>query len=105
VAQYGDACRPFDIPDGGRTLRHKLDMLAGHCERAGRPYADIEKTIGTRLDPFAGPGAFADHCAELATLGIGHAVAITNGPWTLAKIAMLTDAMAGQWRLDSVASS
>ena len=35
VAQYGDACNLFDIPDGGRTVRHKLDVLAQHCERAG----------------------------------------------------------------------
>jgi F420-dependent oxidoreductase-like protein len=95
VAQYGDACNLFDIPDGGRTVRHKLDVLAHHCERAGRPYADIEKTISTRLDPAAGPGVFADHCSELAALGIDHAVVITNGPWTPPKIAMLTDAMRG----------
>ena len=25
VAQYGDACNLFDIPDGGATVRHKLD--------------------------------------------------------------------------------
>ena len=93
VAQYGDACNLFDIPDGGRTVRHKLDVLAHHCERIGRPYADIEKTISTRLDPAAGPAAFADQCSKLAALGIDHAVVITNGPWTPAKIAMLTDAM------------
>jgi alkanesulfonate monooxygenase SsuD/methylene tetrahydromethanopterin reductase-like flavin-dependent oxidoreductase (luciferase family) len=95
VAQYAGACNLFDIPDGGRTVRHKLDVLAQHCERIGRPYADIEKTISTRLDPAAGPGVFADHCSELAALGIDHAVVITNGPWTPAKIAMLTDAMRG----------
>ena len=93
VAQYADACNLFDIPDGGRTVRHKLDVLARHCQQIGRPYADIEKTISTRLDPAAGPGAFAEHCSELAALGIDHAVVITNGPWTAAKIAMLTDAM------------
>ena len=93
MAQYGDACNLFDIPDGGRTVRHKLDVLAHHCERTGRPYADIEKTVSTRLDPAAGPGAFADQCSKLAALGIDHAVVIINGPWTPAKIAMLTDAM------------
>ena len=93
VAQYADACNVFDIPDGGRTVRHKLDVLARHCERTGRPYADVEKTISTRLDPAAGPGAFADQCSRLAALGIAHAVVITNGPWTPAKIAMLTGGM------------
>jgi hypothetical protein len=43
----------------------------------------------------ATPGAFADQCSRLAALGIGHAVVITNGPWTPPKIAMLTDAMRG----------
>src|SRR5262249_60953842 len=93
VARYGDACNLFDIPDGGRTLRHKLDVLAGHCEQIGRPYTDVEKTVSTRLDADAGPGAFADQCSRLAALGLGHAVVITNGPWTPAKIAMLTGAM------------
>jgi alkanesulfonate monooxygenase SsuD/methylene tetrahydromethanopterin reductase-like flavin-dependent oxidoreductase (luciferase family) len=93
VARYADACNLFDIPDGGRTVRRKLDVLAAHCERAGRPYGEIEKTISTRLDPDAGPAAFADHCAELAALGIDHATVITNGPWTPDKIAMLTGAM------------
>lgn len=93
VAQYADACNLFDIPDGGRTVRHKLDVLAHHCERISRPYADIEKTISTRLDPAAGPSAFAVHCSKLAALGIDHASVITNGPWTPVKIAMLTDAM------------
>ena len=37
VAQYGDACNLFDIPDGGRTVRHKLDVLAQHCERPAGP--------------------------------------------------------------------
>jgi F420-dependent oxidoreductase-like protein len=93
VAQYGEACNLFDIPDGGRTVRHKLDVLADHCERVGRPYADVEKTVSTRLDPDAGPGSFADQCARLAALGVDHAVVITSGPWTPAKITMLTSAM------------
>jgi F420-dependent oxidoreductase-like protein len=92
VAQYANACNLFDIPDGGRTVRHKLNVLAAHCEQVGRPYTDIEKTISTRLDPTAEPTAFAEHCSRLATLGIDHASVITNGPWTPEKIAMLIDA-------------
>ena len=49
VARYADACNLFDIPDGGKTVRHKLAMLAGHCEQVGRSYDDIEKTLSTRL--------------------------------------------------------
>ena len=42
VAQYADACNLFDIPDGGRTVTHKLAVLAQHCADLGRPYDQIE---------------------------------------------------------------
>lgn len=41
VAQYGDACNIFGGPE---QLRHKYDVLRGHCERLGRDYDSIEKT-------------------------------------------------------------
>jgi F420-dependent oxidoreductase-like protein len=82
VAQYADACNLFDIPDGGKTIRHKLDVLARHCEAVGRPFEEIEKTVSTRLDPGDSSEQFAAHCAELAELGLEHAVVITAGPWT-----------------------
>ncbi|CAN5724618.1 LLM class F420-dependent oxidoreductase [soil metagenome] len=41
VAQYGDACNIFGGPD---QLRHKYDVLRGHCQRLGRDYDQIEKT-------------------------------------------------------------
>ena len=41
VAQYADACNLFATPDVG----HKLDVLREHCERIGRPYEDILKTV------------------------------------------------------------
>ncbi len=41
VAQYADACNLFgDLP----TIRHKLDVLARHCEAVGRDPAEITKT-------------------------------------------------------------
>lgn len=43
VAQYADACNLF-ARMGDDVLRHKLDVLRGHCERLGRPYEAIEKT-------------------------------------------------------------
>jgi alkanesulfonate monooxygenase SsuD/methylene tetrahydromethanopterin reductase-like flavin-dependent oxidoreductase (luciferase family) len=80
VARYADACNLFDIPDGGRTVRRKLDVLARHCEEAGRDFGAIEKTISTRtVDP-----------ERFAELGIAHAVVITDGPWTQDAIARLT---------------
>jgi F420-dependent oxidoreductase-like protein len=43
VAQYADACNLIvSTPD---ELRHKLDVLRGHCDRLGRDYGRIRKTI------------------------------------------------------------
>jgi F420-dependent oxidoreductase-like protein len=93
VARYGDACNLFDIPDGGTTVRHKLDVLARHCEDVGRPYGEIEKTLSTRLAPDEPVDAFAERCAHLAGLGIEHVVVITAGPWTEAGVATLAAAV------------
>jgi F420-dependent oxidoreductase-like protein len=82
VAAHADACNLFDVPDQGKTIRHKLDVLARHCDAAGRDYHEIEKTISTRLNPGESPGEFAERCAALGRLGIEHAVVITAGPWT-----------------------
>jgi F420-dependent oxidoreductase-like protein len=93
VARYGDACNLFDIPDGGATVRHKLDVLARHCEELGRPYEDIDKTLSTRLGPDEPAEAFAERCAQLAELGIEHVVVITAGPWTEEGVATLAAAV------------
>jgi alkanesulfonate monooxygenase SsuD/methylene tetrahydromethanopterin reductase-like flavin-dependent oxidoreductase (luciferase family) len=82
VAAYADACNLFDMPDEGRTISRKLDVLARHCDALGRDYGEIEKTVSTRLNPRESPGEFAGRCAALAKLGIEHAVVITAGPWT-----------------------
>lgn len=89
VARYGDACNVFDVPDGGKTVRHKLAVLARHCEEAGRPYGEVEKTISTRLSPGESAESFARRCAEFAEWGIEHAVVITAGPWRAADVATL----------------
>ena len=48
VAKYADACNIFGDPS---TLRHKLSVLREHCEREGRDYDEILKTVYYRLDP------------------------------------------------------
>jgi F420-dependent oxidoreductase-like protein len=92
VARYADACNLFDIPDGGRTIQHKLDVLARHCEEVGRPFQAIERTVSTRLNPDETAAAFAERCAALAELGLDHAVVITPGPWTEERIEVLAGA-------------
>jgi F420-dependent oxidoreductase-like protein len=43
VARYGDAGNVFaGDPD---SVRHKFDVLAGHCDRIGRDPAEITKTV------------------------------------------------------------
>lgn len=92
VAQYGDACNLFDIPDGGKTIARKLEVLARHCDAVGRAYDEVEKTVSTRLNPGEPADAFAERCMALAALGVEHAVVITAGPWTEDAVARLADA-------------
>jgi F420-dependent oxidoreductase-like protein len=47
VAQYGDGCNIFDM--GPQAVAHKFDVLRGHCERLGRDYAEIHKTVLSRV--------------------------------------------------------
>ncbi|MDQ1732301.1 MAG: hypothetical protein QOK10_2460 [Pseudonocardiales bacterium] len=69
VARYADACNIFDSPD----LAHKLDVLREHCEREGRDYDSIEKTVQTRFD-LGERGErseqIVDHLRELGELGV-----------------------------------
>jgi alkanesulfonate monooxygenase SsuD/methylene tetrahydromethanopterin reductase-like flavin-dependent oxidoreductase (luciferase family) len=91
VARYADACNLFDIPDGGVTLRRKLDVLARECAAIGRPRAEIETTVGTALFPDESPTAFADRCTALGELGAEHIGVITRTPWTDDDLARLTE--------------
>jgi F420-dependent oxidoreductase-like protein len=79
VARYADACNIFDA--GIDTVRHKLEVLRGHCEAEGRPYEEIERTTlgqlslsrdgreGTRTVDQA-----VEHFAALAGVGVDHAI-------------------------------
>ena len=92
VAEYADACNVFDIPDGGETVRRKLDVLARHCADVGRPYDAITKTIGTRLNDGETAAEFAGRCAGFAELGIDDVLVIVDGPFTEAHIRTLGEA-------------
>lgn len=68
VAQYADACNLFGSPDVGR----KLEVLRSHCERLGRDYDSIEKTIITSFDVGENgerAGELVDRVREYAALG------------------------------------
>ena len=68
VAQYADACNLFG--EGPDQVRHKLDVLRGHCDDLGRDYDAIEKTMIAMGDPVADTDGFLSSMEEYAALGI-----------------------------------
>lgn len=105
VAQYADACNLFDIPEGVEVagirgglglLRHKLEVLRGHCEQVGRPYEDIEKTavstiaISSDEGEMKGSGEILDHLGNLASVGIQHVIVEpSRRPWDEASLELV----------------
>lgn len=78
VAQHADACNVF-----GRSpefVRTKLGVLREHCERLGRPYDEIEKTVLTSIDPDAEePSATVERFAALIDAGAEHVIFSVRG--------------------------
>ena len=71
VAKYADACNIIGM-QGEDFVRQKLDVLRGHCEREGRNYDDIEKTVLFVMNP--GPNGenasqLVDQFGKLAEAG------------------------------------
>jgi F420-dependent oxidoreductase-like protein len=74
VAQYADACNLFG---DDAVVRHKLDVLKGHCADVGRDFSEIRVThLASALvtdDPSAAPprtvaGTVEDHVGRYRTL-------------------------------------
>jgi len=88
VAKYAQACNLFPVPE----LGHKLDVLRQHCEREGRNYDDIKKTVMLPLDP-GEHGEHVDATLErlqgLAELGFTHAHGIVPQVWQLTALRTL----------------
>ena len=91
VAEHADACNLFDIPDGGQTVAHKLAVLARHCEEVGRARTEIETTLSTRIGRGQSASDFAQHCTDMAGLGVDHVILLTAGPWTGRSVEDLAD--------------
>ena len=49
VARYADACGFIERGLGPEGLRRKCAVLREHCERVGRDYAEIDKTVLSRV--------------------------------------------------------
>jgi F420-dependent oxidoreductase-like protein len=95
VAEYGDACNLFDVPDGGQAIRRQLEALARHCAELGRPVDEVERTVSTALEPGETVDEFVCRCATLADLGMDHAVVIVRGRrWSPEALGTVTGAAA-----------
>jgi alkanesulfonate monooxygenase SsuD/methylene tetrahydromethanopterin reductase-like flavin-dependent oxidoreductase (luciferase family) len=78
VAQYADGCNIF-----GRSpefVRGKLAVLREHCERLGRPYEEIEKSVLTGVNPDEEqPAASVERLGGLAEAGAEHIIFSIRG--------------------------
>lgn len=73
VAAHGDACNLLLGGDAGPDLvRHKLDVLRGHCDDLGRDYDDVRRTVlwPRAFDPIRDAGTFLSQMEGLAAAGV-----------------------------------
>jgi F420-dependent oxidoreductase-like protein len=68
VAQYADACNLFG--SSPEEVGHKLEVLREHCDRLGRDYDAIKKTIIGRVDPDGDISPFLSDMERYARLGV-----------------------------------
>jgi alkanesulfonate monooxygenase len=69
VAKYADACNVFGGPDSA----HKLRVLKEHCDREGRDYNEIEKTVGVIPDLPMDPNVLLDKLRGFHDIGFTYA--------------------------------
>lgn len=88
VAKYAQACNLFFSPH----VEHKLEVLRAHCEREGRDYDDIEKTVMFTLDP-GDDGEHVDTLIDrirgLAALGVAEVHCSVPGAWRLTPLEII----------------
>jgi len=68
VAQYADACNLFATSP--EMVAGKLGVLREHCDRFGRDYDAIQKTILGRVDPEGDISPFLSEMEQYAKLGV-----------------------------------
>ena len=88
VARYARACNLFPGPD----LERKLDVLRGHCEREGRGFDEIEKTVLFNFD-VGDQGERVDETleglAQLASMGFDVAHGRVKDIWRVTPLEVL----------------
>jgi alkanesulfonate monooxygenase SsuD/methylene tetrahydromethanopterin reductase-like flavin-dependent oxidoreductase (luciferase family) len=70
VAKYADMNNLFS--SSPEEVRHKLDVLARHCEEVGRDRAEIRNTTIGRVGPDTDLDEFVATMKEYAGLGMEH---------------------------------
>jgi F420-dependent oxidoreductase-like protein len=74
VAKYADACNVFAGRGAGpEQVAHKFAVLREWCEREGRPYDEIRRTVlynGPILQDPTGAAAFVEEMRALADVGV-----------------------------------
>jgi alkanesulfonate monooxygenase SsuD/methylene tetrahydromethanopterin reductase-like flavin-dependent oxidoreductase (luciferase family) len=92
VARYGDACNLhlgahpklkgnersyMNYRTRRERLTHKLDVLRMHCDREGRDYDEIDKSVLSPMEVSPGaltPGEAVGMCRELSEMGFNYVV-------------------------------
>ena len=89
VARYADACNLFAGP---ADLPRKLDVLRDHCEREGRDYDTIEKTVYFAMDlgeNGRNAAQVLDQLGALAAAGAQTAIGVLAGAHRIDPIEMV----------------
>ena len=78
VAQYADACNLFGRDP--QLVRDKLAVLREHCDRIGRSYEEIERTVLVSVDPDAdSTDQVVERFGVLAEAGAQHLIMGVRG--------------------------
>jgi F420-dependent oxidoreductase-like protein len=98
VARYGDACNLFEYA-GMEALRHKLEVLRGHCAAEDRPYEEIQKTTFGQVGETESADQLVDRFNRLASEGIDLAIVELPDQGRGGSLARLADAVQAASRL------
>jgi F420-dependent oxidoreductase-like protein len=80
----------WNLPGGDPdTLRHKVEVLHGHCADVGRDPADIEVSVKIKAD--GDPAELADLAGEFRDAGADHIIAMFEAPFDPAKLGVVAD--------------
>ena len=84
VAQYADATNQFGDP---ARLRHKYGVLREHCERIGRPYEEIERSVLQSIDlERQSTDQVVDWFGQLGEAGAQHVIFSVRGVDDLSRL-------------------